>query len=253
MRTVHWRLTPLQLDYVWESLAIGELPFPLQVQSHGHDDVERAHLRTRARDELRATGPHENDDLVAALISLARNEYSIDSVWIAEEHGHSPMRVLTARTGSRATLAVQLPGESEHEGGDLMLASIRPEAMVVGVISELPPAPPGRHPALAVPIEQPTRQDDGQDGFLVSSSSAYSRADRERQLAEQLVSASHLRAGELGVTCRDRQGNRTRSDMLRWFDNADDGRYLMITDQRYARLWPADATVLGDTLLRLAP
>ena len=38
-------LTPLELDFLWESAGAGELPYPLQLRSHGATLDERAHLR----------------------------------------------------------------------------------------------------------------------------------------------------------------------------------------------------------------
>jgi EspG family len=261
MHTVHWRLSPLQLDHVWESLGGAELPFPLEVRSHGSDDVERSHLRMRVRDELRGMGllrPGDqlDADLEAALTSLARNDLSIDSVWLPAEHAESPMRVLAARSGHLATLAVQLPGESEHAAGDLLLAAIHPDALAAAVIGELPPAPPGRHPAVTVPLEQPRHDEqDDSGGVLLTASRHLDRAGRERQLAEQLVGATHLRAGEIGATQRDQHGRRQRPGVLRWFDNADDGRYLLVTESGYdsqrAILQPADANALGARLRAL--
>src|SRR4051812_34295100 len=147
MQTVRWRLTPLQFDFVWEGLAAGELPFPFQVRSHGEDDVERSHLRRQAAVELRQLGMTRGDDLDPelkdALAAPGRNDHVLDSVWLPlEPAAMSPVRTIAARTGHRATLAVQLPGDSEHTGGDVLLTDIPSEAMVPAVVAELPPAPP---------------------------------------------------------------------------------------------------------------
>ena len=265
MQSVRWRLTPLQFDFVWEGLAVGELPYPFQVRSHGQDDVERSHLRRQAALELRSMGMTRGDDLDMelkdALTALVRNDYVVDSIWLpVDQPGLSPVRAVAARTGHRATLAVQLPGDTEHTGGDLLLADIPSEAMVPAVVAELPPAPPGRHPALSVPVMQRNqpRQDDYDDdggGVMVASSQGHDRASREREAVERLTSAPHLRAGELGATFRDQQGRRVRSGVLRWFDNADDGRYLMVSERDYGGervvVQPADANAIGQRLRNL--
>ena len=264
MQTVRWRLTPLQFDFVWEGLAVGELPFPFQVRSHGEDDVERSHLRRQAAFELRQMGMTRGDDLDPelkdALTALVRNDYVLDSVWLPlEPEGMSPVRTIAARTGHRATLAVQLPGDTEHTGGDVLLADIPSEARVPAVVAELPPAPPGRHPALSVPVQarnsQPRQDYDDGGGVMVASSQGYDRASRERQAVEQLTQARHLRAGELGATFRDQQGRKVRSGVLRWFDNVDDGRYLMVNERDYGGerviVQPADAQAIGQRLHNL--
>lgn len=257
MQSVRWRLTPLQFDFVWEGLAVGELPYPFEVRSHGQDDVERSHLRRQAALELRAMGLTSGDDLdrelTDTLAGLVRGDYVLDSVWLPmETPGLSPVRVVAARTGRRATLAVQLPGDTEHTGGDVLLTDIPADAMVPAVVAELPPAQPGRHPALSVPVNQP-RQDDY--GSVMVAPSGYDRASREREAVEQLTLARKSRAGELGATFRDQQGRRVRSGVLRWFDNVDDGRYLMVNEREYGGervvVQPADANAIGQRLHNL--
>jgi hypothetical protein len=259
MQSVRWRLTPLQFDFVWEGLGVGELPYPFELRSHGQDDVERAHLRRRAAQELRSMGMTRGDDLDPelkdALTSLVRSDYVLDSVWLpVETPGLSPVRTIAARTGHRATLAVQLPGDTEHTGGDLLLGDIPADAMAPAVVAELPPAPPGRHPALSVPVmpQNQPRQDDYDGGVMVASSQGYDRTSRERQAVEQLTAARHLRVGELGAMFRDQQGRRVRSGVLRWFDNVDDGRYLMVNERDYGGerviVQPADANAIGQRL-----
>lgn len=264
MQSVRWRLTPLQFDFVWEELAAGEMPYPLQVRSHGQDDVERSQLRRQAAFELRSMGLARGDrldpELADALTSLVRGDYVLDSIWLPlETPGMSPVRIMAARSGHRATLAVQLPGETEHTGGDLLLADIPADAMAPAVVAELPPAPPGRHPALSVPVMQPNqpRQQDDYDGggVMVASQHGYDRASREREAVEQLTKALHLRAGEMGATFRDQQGRKVRSGVLRWFDNVDDGRYLMVNERDYGGerviVQPADAHAIGQRLHNL--
>jgi hypothetical protein len=259
MQSVRWRLTPLQFDFVWEGLAAGELPYPFELRSHGQDDVERSHLRRQAALELRSMGLTRGDDLDLelkdAVAGLVRSDYVLDSVWLpVEAPGTSPVRVIAARTGRRATLAVQLPGDTEHTGGDLLLTDVPADAMVPAVVAELPPAPPGRHSALSVPVLQQSQHDyDG--SVMVDATQGYDRASRERQAVEQLTSSRKTRVGELGATFRDQQGRRTRSGVLRWFDNVDDGRYLMVNERDYGGdrvvVQPADANAIGQRLHNL--
>src|SRR5690349_6754087 len=116
-----WQLNPVQLDQVWESLELGDYPFPFEVASFGSTDVGRSQLRRRVRDELTASGLLRRDrldaDLEWALRLIAGPEVSVDSIWLAD--GDSPHRSLVARAANRAVLAVQQPGPVEHEGGDL--------------------------------------------------------------------------------------------------------------------------------------
>lgn len=45
-------LPPLALDFLWEALDAGDLPYPLAVRSHGATMDERAALRRQVREEL---------------------------------------------------------------------------------------------------------------------------------------------------------------------------------------------------------
>ena len=83
----------------------------------------------------------------------------------------------------------------------------------------------------------------------------YDRESREREAVEQLTSARKSRAGDLGSTFRDQRGRRVRSGVLRWFDNVDDGRYLMVDEREYGGervvVQPADANAIGQRLHNL--
>jgi hypothetical protein len=254
---VSWRLSAVQVDQVWEFLGLGDYPYPIEVRSHGQTDVERRALRHRVRDELRGAGLLRADrldaDLEAALRLIARAECWVDSVWLPDEHADSPMRALAARTGRAALLAVQLPGESEHAGGDLLLREIHPSGLVAAVVGELPTAPAGRRPAVTAPASAfggpatAPREETG--GVLVSGSPGAGRAERDLRTFEEVLDAPHRRAGQLAANHRDAAGRRRRSAALRWFDNPDDGRYLLVdeSDGREARstLRPVDAHQLG--------
>ncbi|GDY34058.1 ESX secretion-associated protein EspG [Gandjariella thermophila] len=256
--TVHWRLSAVQVDQLWEFLKLGDYPFPIEVRSYGGSDVERLALRGRVRDELRAArllrGERLDADLEAALRLLVRAEAWLDSVWLPDEHADSPMRVLAARSGPAALLALQLPGESEHTGGDLILREIHPSGLVAAVVGELPAAPAGRRPPATAPASAfggATRStsDDTGGGVLISNSPRPSRSERDIAVFRDVLDAAHPRAGQIAANHRDATGRRRRSPVLHWFDNADDGRYLLIAETHRGEpeitLRPVDAHQLG--------
>src|ERR1700712_4685822 len=49
-------LTPAEVDFLWESAGLGELPYPLRVRSHGETLDERSLLRQRTLEGLAARG-----------------------------------------------------------------------------------------------------------------------------------------------------------------------------------------------------
>jgi EspG family len=249
-----WRLTPAQTDLVWQFLGLGDYPFPIQVRSHGGDEAERSVLRRGVREELRVMGLLSVSDRLepefkTVLRLLVRAELWIDSVWFPDELSESPVRTLAMSSGHVALLATQLPGESAHEGGDLLLREIHPSGLVAAVLGELPPAPPGRLPAVAMPAMDlgPQRRREEDDGFgsvMVAGSPRTTRAARELKLLQDIVGAVHPRAGQIAANRRDGQGRKHRSAVLRWCDNADDGRYLLHAG-RHVTLEPADGQRLG--------
>jgi hypothetical protein len=258
--TVNWRLSAVQVDQLWEFLGLGDYPFPIEVRSYGESDVERRVLRHRIRDELQQAGLLRGDrldaDLEVALRLLARPECSIDSVWLPDEHANSPVRVLAARSGRAALLAAQLPGESEHAGGEMLFREIHPSGLVAAVVGELPPAPAGRRPAVTAPASVfgghrgPVPGHDGDSGsVLISNTPRASRSERDLRVFRDVLDAPHPRAGQIAANYRDAAGRRRRSPVLRWFDNADDGRYLLTTETRGGdariTLRPADGNQLG--------
>ncbi|TDQ04270.1 ESX secretion-associated protein EspG [Labedaea rhizosphaerae] len=259
-----WQLNPVQLDQVWESLELGDYPFPFEVASFGSTDVGRSQLRRRVRDELTASGLLRRDrldaDLEWALRLIAGPEVSVDSIWLADgdsphgdsPHGYSPHRALVARAANRAVLAVQQPGPVEHEGGDLSLREVAPDNLVAPLITTLPAQRPGTKQGGTAPVPQqppkPSAQESAQQGGLMRVAN-YGR-DRDLRALDDLLGAEHAAIGQIGVTVREPSGRKRHTNAVTWFDNADDGRYLVVTapgqdGREWVTVTPADAHALG--------
>lgn len=245
-----WRLTPPQLDQVWELLGLGDYPFPFEVASFGATDVERGQVRRRVGEELVAAGLVRRDrldaDLEWALRLIAAPELSVDSVWLAD--GDSPHRALVARAGTRAVLASQAPGPSEHEGGTLALREVNPQNLVGPLIAELPGQRPGTKPGGTAPASQAAPKPNPQEGGLMRAST-YGR-DRDLRALDDVLGVNHAAIGQLGVTVREPSGRKRHTTAVTWFDNTNDGRYLVVSDhgqdgREWVTVTPADAHALG--------
>jgi hypothetical protein len=245
-----WQLNPVQLDQVWESLELGDYPFPFEVASFGSTDVGRGQLRRRVRDELTASGLLRRDrldaDLEWALRLIAGPEVSVDSIWLAD--GDSPHRALVARAANRAVLAVQQPGPVEHEGGDLTLREVAPDNLVAPLITTLPAQRPGTKQGGTAPVPQQRPKPATQEGGLMRVA-GYGR-DRDLRALDDLLGAEHAAIGQIGVTVREPSGRKRHTNAVTWFDNADDGRYLVVTapgqdGREWVTVTPADAHALG--------
>lgn len=130
-------MSPLELDFLWESLDAGEPPYPLEIRSHGATEDERAALRRQV-----STDAH-TERLLAV---LARPRQSIDSVFLPAL-GAEPVRALAAATSSSAVLAVQ-------RGESLALRPIHPGGLVSAIVELLPPAPRGTELSISVPAAE---------------------------------------------------------------------------------------------------
>jgi hypothetical protein len=219
-------LTPLTLDFLWESLDAGEPPYPIEVRSHGTTMDERSELRRQVTSEL-----HDLDGRVQDWLSLlARAERSIDSVF--QQAPEPPVSAIAVAAGSQALLATQTA-----EG--LWLRPIDSAALASTVVDLLPQAPRGTEPSISV----------------ASEDLPHGRAHADRQVLARFAAQRNHRAGQLAVNARKAMGGRSRSPVLSWFDT-ETGRYLTFTKpgadgREWITIAPADAPTLRHRLTEL--
>lgn len=245
MSRYRWLFTAQQWSLVARLLNLEGYPSPIQVNL-GLDGDEAARRELEDRGALR--NGRLDVDLEAVLRVLARPERSIDALWLPELGATLPVRVLAAQAGRLGVLAVQTPDEP----GATRVDEIPANSLAAALIAQLPEAPAGRRETVTVPAHEPPRERDPEkrNSVLVSHSPTLSRVERDYRAAVEVVEARHPRTGQIGANVRGRGGEERRSEVLRWFDNEGDGRYLMST--RYhqgGRQWlvaPADARALGE-------
>src|SRR5262245_21164087 len=145
-------IRPIELDFLCEALHIGELPYPLEIQSHGATTDERAVLRRQVHEDLRQRGlldrfgrlePHIEEWLGV----LAQPAQSIDSVFLPELDA-APVRALAATGRGATVLAVQ------HPDGSLELRQLDRTRLISAVVEMLPPAPRGTELSITLPAEE---------------------------------------------------------------------------------------------------
>jgi hypothetical protein len=225
-------LSPVALDFLWESLDAGELPYPLDLTSHGHTLDERGQLRHRVLDELRTQHLVEHDGRMSPhvedwLTLLARGTHSVDAVF----EGRS---ALAAGDGTRALLATQT-----REG--LTLTPIDQAAVVSSIVALLPPCPRGTEKSITIPAE---------DLHAMASGRPAGRTRADREVLGNLSDERKIRAVQLAANARNPLGGRRRSPVLSWFDT-ESGRYLTYTRQNWVTIAPADAPTLRHHLTEL--
>jgi hypothetical protein len=244
-------LTLPEVDFLWESAGMGELPYPLRIPSHGATVDEREALRRQVLTGLAQRGlangsgrpePHLEDFFGL----LAAPELSLDAVQLGEP-GSEPLLAIAALLGGQALFAVQ-----DQRG--LHLHPIAEDGLASAIVSLLPPAPRGTEKSITVPLEQ-LLSGPGVD-FLQrrGEPQADGRAsvDEDRKALARLHAQPRLRGGQIGANARSRMGSRTRSPVLSWFDT-ETGRYFTQASRgRDGRDWitiaPADAATLRHRL-----
>ena len=223
-------LTPVALDFLWESVAAGELPYPLEARSHGETMDQRSLLRHRVFEDLRAQRLMDpqgrlSPEIEDWLTLLARGTHSVDAV-------SEGLSALAASDGHRALLATQTA-----EG--LTLRAIDPTSVVSSIVALLPPCRRGTEQSITIPATDLTAMAHGRPA---------GRTTTDRQVLKALSEQPKLRAGQLAVNTRNPMGGRKRSPVVSWFDT-ETGRYLTYTKKGqdgtdWVTIAPADAATL---------
>ena len=214
------------LDFLWESQGGGELPYPLELASHGETMDERARLRNETLGGLRDQGLLDRDGALDGRLAswfalLAGGQQSVDSVFVPG--GGEPLRAMVAvAAGERAVLA-------EQRSDGVLLSDLHPAGLVSAVLDALPPGVRGTEQSFTVTAEQEARI--------------------------TLLSEPRLRGGQFGVNHRDPVGGRRRAPVLAWFD-LESGRYLMYRKpapdgREWLTVAPADPPTLRQRLTEL--
>ena len=254
--------TPLTFDFLWEAVDLGEPPYPLRVKSHGTTMDERAALRQRANNELRARGlrddygrlePHVEEWLAA----LARPTLSIDALHIPD-YQQPPVAILAASDGQSGVIAIQ-----DNDG--IWIRPTYAEGLASSVVELLPPGPRGTEASVTLPVEEALRIPPNRVPVTIGGGEASPRSRRRTSLSERvadpreayarLAGQPRLRGGQLAANSRSELGGRRRSPVLAWFDTAS-GRYLSLsragTDGReWVTVSPADAKTLRGRLAEM--
>nr|WP_243753916.1 ESX secretion-associated protein EspG [Labedaea rhizosphaerae] len=214
------------MDFLWESQGGGELPYPLEVASHGATMDERSRLRNETFAILRDSGLLDREGgldrrLAGWFALLARAERSIDSVFVPGDG--EPMRAMVAlASGDRALLAEQRPD-------GVLVQDLHPSSLASTVVDALPPGTRGTERSFTVlAADEPT---------------------------VPLLSEPRLRGGQFGVNHRDAVDGRRRARVLAWFDLRS-GRYLMYRKpgpdgREWLTVAPSDALALRQRLTEL--
>lgn len=247
-------LTPLELDFLWETNGSGELPYPLEVRSHGATIDERAALRTQVMsglvtrgiaDERGRAAPHVEDWFGV----LAGADVNLDAVHLTNP-GSEPVLAIAAALGGQGLLAVQ-------DGRGLHLSAMPADGLHSAIVGILPAAPRGTEKSITVPLDELVSGPGADFMRRRGGAQADGRGapDEDRKTLARLHAQPRLRGGQIGANARNRTGGRSRMPVLSWFDT-ETGRYLTSSTRgRDGREWltvaPADAATLRHRLAEM--
>lgn len=250
-------------DFLWESVGLGELPYPLRVRSHGATADERAVLRQRAHNELKARGLRDHFGRLELHVEdwfrvLARPTLSIDALHIPEFQA-PPIGILAASDGSTGVIATQT-------ADGIWVRPTFAEGLASTVVEMLPAGKRGTEASITLPLDealgiQPSRvpvTPDGDEATPAKPAKGKRRTSLSDQVADpresyaRLAGQPRLRGGQLAANTFSEVNGRRRSPVLAWFDTAT-GRYLSLsragTDGReWVTVAPADTKTLRTRL-----
>lgn len=258
-----WQLHPLHLYLVRCYLQLDDLTLPLEGSAYGSTYEQLGAVGRREQPVMEQLGIIVDDEieprLTEALQVLTKPYLWVDSLWFPQFGGEAAWRTVAAVTeGARIVLGVQAPGDNDRFGGTLTVEVHEKVSLPQVLLPTLPPAPPGNRGAARVPATslQPREQSAERESMLESGRVARPRTTGDQQVAlyHAIGEAPHVRAGQIAANLRDPHGRARRSQVLRWFDNAEpDGRYLDhsergSTGETMFMLTPADARLLASTV-----
>lgn len=247
--------SPIEFDFLWESLGIGEVPYPLRLRSHGATVNERVQLRRQTLADLARRGIVDGRGQVEPRLAegfevLTAATRSVDAVHLVER-GRPLIGALVGAIDGQGSLLVQ------DERG-VRMHQVPADALASTIVSLLPPAPRGKERSITIPAEELVTGA-GADFMRRSPGPGAngSISDDDRKALARLHAEPRSRGGQIGANVRSEAGTKSRAPALSWFD-ADSGRYLtQASEGADGREWitiaPADAAGLrhriGEMLL----
>ncbi len=256
--------SPLAFDFLWESAQVGELPYPLQVRSHGATEDERVALRHRADAELKARGIRDPRGRLEPAVEdavhlLTRAPLTIDALHIPQFQAPT-VGVLAASDGRNGVIAVQ-----DHDG--IWLRDVPGDGIVSAVVALLPPGPRGSEASVTLPLDDAIRTPPIRVPVVAGAPAEEEKRPRRTSLSERvnadpreaygrISGQPRLRGGQLAANSRSQVGARQRSRVLAWFDTAS-GRYLSLSragsdGREWVTVAPADPKTLRTRLGEMA-
>jgi len=167
-------------------------------------------------------------EVAASLAALCR---PTDERYGLISHGDATIRVLTARIGKDAVLAVHTPDDV------VGLSTIPAGRLTERIVAQIPHLPAAKGNALSISPAEVRSVD--RHGRQRTATGLLRKASSQTRQAKQLLGQPRTGGGELWAAARDRAGTRHVSTQSVRYADLDCGRYLV--------------TPSGESLIRLSP
>jgi hypothetical protein len=193
-----------------------------------------------------------NAGLLATIEAVARPQVEYYG-WIDGGYDGEAL-TYTLLAGSAGREAFVLGRNSKHEG--VVLASIKPEDLLEGFITQIPKLVPGRGRPLSVPKSQVTNEKAGttgqEDGYSVLRSGQPNAGSQDAYELRRILQLRRMGGGSLYVAARGRSGSRRRIERPVNYLDTSEGRWLTEefpgSGEPLIALTPADQHVLAERL-----
>ena len=216
-------------DILGERLGVDLHIAPFDVPHVGYTSGERNQQANRVLEDLDRRGlarrGRPSAEVEEALVLLGRAPVSAAMVLAGRSSPEQPIARI-ASNGHFAVLAVR-------SGTSLQVRSVRPAAVIAGLIGLVRDAQPIRGRSVTFPqVEDPASTsrsrnfDEGSRGFMEQVRAPKTGYAKERHLADLMAQRPRRRAGMVTIFYRNRHGRELRDSPLVWHDT-DVGRYMI--------------------------
>ncbi|WP_040789525.1 ESX secretion-associated protein EspG [Nocardia paucivorans] len=233
---MNWTFTPDEFAHIWRETDLDRIPYPLRILETPRTDRDAEVLRAELDRRLPLGG---DPDLSACLRILAAPHTRM--VAIGETAGPSgEIRALACTVYDRAVLAVQEPGRTPDFGGSVRVSIGHSSRLGTRFTALLPAAPPGRQPSRTA------------SATAVRDEETVVPTDPAAPRIRRLLRARHTARGHIRIETRLDRPIPPPPLHYTWLDVADDGRYLLRTDEN-VHMAPASAEQIANLLQKRIP
>ncbi|WP_069161927.1 ESX secretion-associated protein EspG [Nocardia altamirensis] len=223
-----WSFTDLEFAVLWERHSEYPFPVPFTYTSRTplHDDyvAEKRQTWERMRGEVTA-------EVVGAMETVCSPDVFVSVRGWCDQDMDDPekrIRIFAARTGVRAYVVTQSPGETVWYSSGYTVSECHPRGLAADLVGRLPDVEAGKRKNTVV-VPEVKNLNDAAWGVAVADDGQATLAVRSKKF----FAIEATTTGEIVIRQgRSKYGPRgIRQQVLQWRDLPDDGRYVIGPDE----------------------